>query len=192
MSTFEQTLEKAYGFGWGSHVAVLFTALCHKNLSIVNHIIAETSPTKVKALVEKFNAELGEIQIKLWIVDNDKATAIEILGIKELVKRTAVEWIEEYRNKFPKGILTGNRPVRGDKQGCLKKMNAFLKANPETTKEQIFEATDLYIQKSKANGYDRMTCADYFIEKNGASMLSSYLENLSDNTIKPYSNLREV
>lgn len=192
MSTFEQTLEKAYGFGWDSHVAVLFTALCHRNLGIVNHIIAQTSPTTVKDVVKKFNAELGDIQIKLWIIDDGTATAIEIQGIKEPVKRTAEEWIEDYRNKFPKGILTGNRPVRGDKQGCLKKMNTFLKANPETTKEQIFEATDLYIQKSKANGYDRMTCADYFIEKNGASMLSSYLENLSVNLIKPYSNLREV
>lgn len=192
MSNFEQTLEKAYSFGWDSHVAVLFTALCHRNLAIVNSIVKESSPEIVQDLVERFNSELGEVRIRLWITDDHKATAIEIEGIKQPVKRTAEEWIEDYRNKFPKGILTGNRPVRGDKQGCLKKMNAFLKANPEITKEQIFAATDLYVQKSKANGYDRMTCADYFIEKNGASMLSSYLETLSEETVKPYSNLKDL
>lgn len=89
-------------------------------------------------------------------------------------------FVHKFRELFPKGVYTGSRLVKGDLKGCLKKMDKFLKENPDVTQEEIIEATKIYINKSKENFFEKMTCADYFIEKNGVSMLSGYIEQYRD------------
>ena len=61
------------------------------------------------------------------------------------------------------------RPVRGDKAGCIKKMTTFIKSE-RVTKDEIFEATKIYVFEKKRDDYKAMTCADYFINKDGISM----------------------
>ncbi len=87
-------------------------------------------------------------------------------------------WIDEWREIFPQGVKSGGRPVRGDKQGVSKKMKLFVKANPTITKEQIMEATKQYVFDASLKNYSFIICADYFINKNGSSMLGAVIEDL--------------
>lgn len=85
-------------------------------------------------------------------------------------------WIESWRNLFPRGVKTAGYPVRGTLKGCTKKMKKFVKNNPDTTVEKIFNATKRYIEERRQFKYAYMKIADYFIEKDGGSLLDSYLE----------------
>lgn len=87
-------------------------------------------------------------------------------------------WIEEWRNLFPTNIKSGGRPIKGDKKSCIRKMTAFLKEYPEYSKEEIFQATRIYIFDKKRDNYNYMVCADYFIYKDKASLLASILEDI--------------
>ena len=60
-------------------------------------------------------------------------------------------------------------------------MKKFIKNHKEVTKEQIFKATELYVEEKKRVRYAYMRIADYFIEKDGGSLLESYVEQLDDN-----------
>lgn len=101
---------------------------------------------------------------------------------KELSGLLAVEavedWIGEWRALWPSGVKSASRPVIGDKQGVLKKMTAFLKENKEFTKQEIFDATKAYIYEKERDSYRYVTCADYFISKDGSSMLASWIETI--------------
>lgn len=90
-------------------------------------------------------------------------------------------WIEEWRDLFPKGVKSGNRPVRGERRGVLSKMKAFIKNNPDVTKDQIFEATRQYVFDASIKGYQFIICADYFIDKNNSSVLAAVIEDISEN-----------
>ena len=90
------------------------------------------------------------------------------------------KWIDEWREIFTKGIKSGNRPVKGDKAGVLKKMKTFLKENPTINKEQIFEATRQYVFELSLKSYQFMLCADYFINKNNSSVLGAMIEEIAD------------
>lgn len=95
-------------------------------------------------------------------------------------EESVVEWIDEWRDLFPKGVKSGNRPVRGDKKGVHTKMKIFVKQNPKVTKEQIIDATRQYVFDSNLKAYKFMICADYFINKNGSSMLGAMIEDVED------------
>jgi len=73
-------------------------------------------------------------------------------------------------------VYTGSRLVKGDRKGCIKKMQKLMRDNPDVTPTEIIEATKIYVNKAKDTFYEKMTCADYFIEKNGVSMLMGYIE----------------
>ena len=91
------------------------------------------------------------------------------------------QWIDEWRDLFPKGVKTAGYSIRGTRGGCIKKMKRFIKNNKQVTKEQIFNATKLYIEEKKRVRYAYMRIADYFIEKEGGSLLESYIEQLDSN-----------
>tara|TARA_R110002012_G_scaffold74735_1_gene189376 strand:+ start:1950 stop:2513 length:564 start_codon:yes stop_codon:yes gene_type:complete len=94
---------------------------------------------------------------------------------------TVPDWIEEWRGLFPKGIKTAGYSVRGTKGGCVKKMKKFIREHKDTTKEQIFKATERYVEEKRRVRYGYMRIADYFIEKDGGSLLESYVEQLDSN-----------
>lgn len=86
--------------------------------------------------------------------------------------------VEEYRNLFPKGTNRDGYPYKGDKQGCVKKMNRFIKLNPEFTPDVILQATQKYINEKRKDNFNYMHLAHYFIEKNGVSALSAFCEQI--------------
>jgi|TARA_R110000744_G_scaffold11552_1_gene34981 hypothetical protein len=88
-------------------------------------------------------------------------------------------WIDDWRMLWPAKLKTGGRPVKGDKQGCLRKMKVFVQEY-SFTKEEIFEATQIYLFEKKRDNYNFITCADYFIIKNGASILAASCESVSE------------
>jgi len=94
---------------------------------------------------------------------------------------TVSHWIDDWRNLFPKGIKTAGYAIKGTRGGCLKKMKKFVKEHKEVTKEQIFNATELYVEEKRRVRYAYMRIADYFIEKDGGSLLESYIEQLENN-----------
>lgn len=92
-------------------------------------------------------------------------------------------FVEEYRNLFPKGLKSGNgTPIRGDKQGVIKKMEWFLRTYPEYSKSTILAATKLFIQQMERRGYVYMTQADYFIQKENGSKLAAMCEEFDSKT----------
>jgi hypothetical protein len=96
---------------------------------------------------------------------------------------TFSSFAEEYRNLFPKGIKSGNgTPIRGDKQGVIKKMEWFLRTYPEFSKSTIIAATKLYIDQMRQKGYVYMTQADYLIQKDNGSKLAALCEEFDNKT----------
>jgi hypothetical protein len=92
-------------------------------------------------------------------------------------------FVEEYRNLFPKGVKSGNgTPIKGDKQGVIKKMEWFLRTYPEYSKSTILAATKIYIQQMERRGYVYMTQADYFIQKENGSKLAAMCEDFDAKT----------
>lgn len=94
-----------------------------------------------------------------------------------------IQFVDEYRNLFPKGVKSGNgTPIRGDKNGVIKKMTWFLMTYPEFSKRTILEATKLYVDQMKRNGYAYMTQADYLIQKSNGSKLAALCEDFDNKT----------
>tara|TARA_R110000744_G_scaffold267336_3_gene381208 strand:+ start:191 stop:847 length:657 start_codon:yes stop_codon:yes gene_type:complete len=91
------------------------------------------------------------------------------------------DWIDDWRELWPAKQKSGGRRIRGDKQGVTKKMTAFLCTYPKTTKEEIFEATKQYLHEKRQVDWKMISCADYFISKNGTSLLAGAVEEVSEN-----------
>lgn len=100
-------------------------------------------------------------------------------------KASVKDWIEEYRDLFPKKTNSG-RLLRGTPSGCIKKMTTFIGNNSTRknviTKEQVMNATKQYLNAQKRGGYMYTKAANYFIEKDGDSQLYQHIEQLDDNT----------
>lgn len=86
------------------------------------------------------------------------------------------EWIDEWYELFPKGVRSGGYLVRSGKKGCLTKMKAFVKENPEYDKEIIMKATRDYLAHSRLKNYAFIQLAHYYISKNKTSVLASGCE----------------
>lgn len=174
---------------------IILELLKQKDYSTLYHLMGE----KPKAIRHDFQSALVSLS-QLGLI-NDKSEIVEIKDIvdkiyssvdipkilelsdegKKLVGATdenVKDWIEEWRNLFPKGIKSGGYPLRGSKKGCLRKMKKFLKENPTITKDEIFHATEKYLNERKKENYEYTKVADYFIEKDNMSLLHSYIENL--------------
>lgn len=90
------------------------------------------------------------------------------------------EWFGEWYDIFPRGIKSGGYPVKGDRKGCIRKLKQFQKEYPEFSKETILEATKLYVEESRKNGFKFMQLAHYFVFKNRNSSLAGYCELVED------------
>ncbi len=93
-------------------------------------------------------------------------------------------FIETYRNLFPKGVKSGNgTPIKGDKNGVIKKMKWFLETYPEFSKEIILEVTAKYLRAMQMKGWTFTTQADFFIQKDGSSKLAGMCEEALDKSV---------
>jgi hypothetical protein len=89
------------------------------------------------------------------------------------------DWIDEWRDIWPKGYKSGGKPVRGSKQDCIKKMKAFL-TRTGYTKDQVTSAALAYVLDRKGKNYQYMTIANYFIQKGDESSLEAWCELLAE------------
>lgn len=90
------------------------------------------------------------------------------------------EWFDEWYSLWPRGIKVGGYPVKGDRKGCLKRLEKFTKEYPEYSKEVILKATKDYIDLCRINRYNYMKLAHYFIYKDNVSTLASYCEAIEE------------
>jgi len=104
--------------------------------------------------------------------------------IKKKRKIDVTLCIDEWRKLFPAGSNNGGYRYRGNKLEVIKKMTKFVSIY-NYTREEIFKATQNYIQKFAIKGYMYMQLAHYFIDKQGVgSSLASECEALKEKPIK--------
>lgn len=120
------------------------------------------------------------------ILNNENPLDNLISYIKANFKRlddTKVDWIDEWLGIFPKGVKTSGKPVRSDREGCLKKMENFVRKYPYS-KDLIMKVTKKYIE-DKLNSNSYIKCATYFIHhKEDGSDLAALCENYEENTVQ--------
>ena len=126
---------------------------------------------------------------ELLVYDSDVAYVLttkakEMLSIKDNMI-SMDDFVEAFRNIFPSGVRTAGYLVKGDKNGCKRKLTKFLKEN-KVTQEEILEATRRYVNRSKLQNYEKLQLAHNFIEKNGISTLAGELEALLNPSFPAY------
>lgn len=162
-----------------------------KKLDLIPSLYCYLATIYFKVEYELADAKTKEFMqqhlIKVGYLKYDSETGKLILSskAKELfekgapTKQSVNSWIDEWRCIFPANVKSGNRPVRGDKKGVSEKMLAFVKEHSDISKDQIIEATKQYVLECSLKNYQYMICADYFIKKNGSSMLAATIEDIS-------------
>lgn len=115
------------------------------------------------------------------IVPTDKT--MELIG-ENVQSEDPDLWIDEWRELWPTGVKSGGQPIKGDKKSCTKKMKAFCKENPKILKEQIMEATKIYLFEKERDRWTYTKCAHYFIDKDKISLLASLVEDLEGKEMK--------
>lgn len=143
-------------------------------------VISEQLSKKLVAdelLVEGMNGHRFVDPINIEIeVDKPMTKAEKVVNVED--------WIEEWRELFPKGLNSNGYPYRGDKSACLAKMQTFIRNNGYS-KEEIMNATKIIINRFKLKDYEFMPLAHYMIEKNRVSSLKQYCDMVKDGVMKP-------
>lgn len=89
----------------------------------------------------------------------------------------AKELAEKYQKLWPSGVMSGGRPLRQGPATLTKKLVTFMRKHPKITDLEILSATERYVATKKKENYNFAACSDYFIEKNGSSLLEAYVAN---------------
>lgn len=94
----------------------------------------------------------------------------------ETDKKDSWDWvISEYRMMF----YRVNKTRKGPKNSCITRMKKFFSENPEVRKDDVIQATKMYI--SNLDNPDYITSAHYFIFKGKGSTKTSLLEDWLEN-----------
>lgn len=144
---------------------------------LVKHKLTPTEFVVLKQLesgVNQFSTDRSKLEEEGWIEGNKVTTKFT-----KTFNLSCDEWIEEWKNLFPKGIKTGGLPVRSAVSGCKVKMNKFIKEYDYTV-DEIFQATKQYIEQKERERYSYMKTAVYFIEKDKQSTLAAYCDELGE------------
>lgn len=86
--------------------------------------------------------------------------------------------IQEYRDLF--NVKPG---WMGDKQSCIKKLHKWLNNNKSSTFEDVIAAATYYVS---ITDHKYLMRADYFIEKNGMSTLSAFIEDMEKGNVEDW------
>ena len=147
-----------------------------------------------KAILEKFNIivdnkitkkgyELIEKYKKLY-----KEQESNKVKKKTSFSPTETEYIHQYRELFPKGILPSGYPARISVKELEKRFLWFID-NYDYSWDVILKATKKYIEKYKSEDYMYMKTSGYFIVKSDkgvtVSTLASYCDMVLDGEDTP-------
>lgn len=159
------------------------------NLSLHSYVVLSLLSNNLghilEAQKEEFDLDniLTDLQVQGYvkIIEDGVELRQKTLDLFKITNVNASDWIDEWRKIFPAGSNTGGFRYRGDKQGCLKKMNKFLKDHRAVSKEEIIIATKKYVERYKLKNFTYMKQAHFFIEKEGLSTLASEIESINEN-----------
>lgn len=99
-----------------------------------------------------------------------------------VVKDDEDDLAERFRELFPKQIMSGGYPVRGNLPDIKTKLKLFKKKYPYTD-EEILNATKEYVNQMARNNYQYMTISHYLIMKDGTSKLADLIDKYKANPI---------
>ena len=133
----------------------------------------------IKIIPDRIILRNKALELFNTVEDND-FKIIKLGSRKVKVTNNVIELVGEYRSLFPKNILSGGHPVKGNQAACFVRMQEFKNSNPQITNEQILKATKAYVNERRMNNYAYMKTANYFIYKDSESILLSYIENIDD------------
>lgn len=134
---------------------------------------------------EKFEKTIKQVNF-VKIVERDYSANTELFTVRWNISlfenqevNTAWDWVVEFRNMF--------RSIRPDRAStlniCLARMKDLFSKNPHYRKEDVLEATKMYLRTVKDTNY--LISAHYFIKKdkgvNEQSKLMEFLEILYEN-----------
>lgn len=135
---------------------------------------------------EDYTEYLHLLEEKLYIKLGEKIELRQkTILLFDLSNNKVEDWIEEWREIFPEGSNENGFRYRGDKGECLSKMKRFVKVHKNITKEEIFNATKLYVSKFSQQGFKFMSQAHYFIHKQGSGSLLEQYITMADHTEYP-------
>ena len=128
---------------------------------------------------KKVLTEEGEFYVlkdfKVLIGDVEK----HLENVPVLTADHVKDWIDKWRQLFPKGTNSIDRAYRGDKQACVTKMKKFVTTHRYPV-DIIMKATQKAIDIASKKNYEYFPQAHYFIIKDGQSMLAQYCEQFED------------
>jgi hypothetical protein len=158
-------------------------SLSDKSIKLIDSLNEQEVETPVIKLVEGGGAKQKEKEV---IVDPSF--------------QDVEDWIKDWITLFPIRAVGHSYPLRTGKGVCANKMRMFMKNNPLITKQQIFDATKLYLKDEDKRGWQYTQMAGNFISKSESgrgsirnSTLETYCNMLSQEKDKPskYSELED-
>jgi len=116
--------------------------------------------------------------------EEEESSDVQKIIIKSIdaAKADVKNWIAEYRELFP-NKTSGGRLLRATPAVCIKNMCTFIGTNSKRgsiiTKEMVINATKEYLKVQAKDGYTYTKAANYFIMKDGDSLLLQHIEILA-------------
>jgi len=108
----------------------------------------------------------------------------EVKPVKQTIDKAKADvknWISEYRELFPHKT-SGGRLLRATPAVCIKNMCTFIGTNSKrgkiVSKDTILNATKEYLKIQARDSYMYTKAANYFIMKEGDSLLLQHIEIL--------------
>ena len=109
--------------------------------------------------------------------------------MKKTTMSNVKDWLREWLELFPQEAEFNGYKIRSKERDCINKMLKFVKDFPNYKKDIIFAATKRYVEEKKAQNWEFMKQATYFISKVGQpSLLEAYCEKIlsGEETKQPY------
>lgn len=139
----------------------------HDGLTYLLSLYYGTSPSYIPETLERRVLACGIVN------KNYESNEIEWRVPLFEEQEVGFEWIGEWMDLFK----TVNPERRGTKKYVLSRMKKFFVNNPAIRKDDIFEATKLYLKGVSDPRYCKKS-HKFIYEQDGSSMLNDYVENL--------------
>lgn len=161
-----------------------FLAECinNRNKDLFEKILTIDSEDKIKNDLYKLYIK-GYLNCELcdaYTFDFNKMKVNKLFQIKLPKKDDFNIFVKELYEMFPKGIKSGNDPVRSGFGEFEDKLTKYVKLYPQYNKDIIHKAFELYINKCKNNDWKYIKKAGNFISKVEFGVRTSVLESVCE------------
>lgn len=157
---------------FNSEIKTIFTLKkipIHDGLSYLLNLYYGVSPSYLPEKIERKVLSTG-------IITKDYSSDTVVWNVPLFMEQEiGFEWVSEWMDLFKKV----NPERRGVKNDVLRRMKKFFVNNPSIRKDEIIEATIVYLKSLS----DPMYCKKshkFIYEQDGSSMLKDYIDNLDN------------